>query len=366
MYEENKVINFTTQNSFLHYGVKGMKWGVINEDPYMPVARRRRNGQVEYASASTVRREQANKGRLKKAKPIKKRGNGLGLSNPVGPSGKNGYQKNKVTGKEFVNAENVNPYDVDPQAFNEWAEAYTGGPEALGQYLETQYQNSGEPEMYQEMGRRAKQFDDACSSMNSAISNINNLQNQGYKAQKEYFKKNKAQLQKSIDDFLLSLDYGAGAARESFYQDYSYCKADTFDDFVNFSNNIYCYLTGTAEGWNLLHQNGFNTGTLPCPQETIEDVEYKKITKGKDTESDSPEKESNKKESNKKEGPINKQYEEAKGLDKAKHYAAYKAGSAYAKAASAYDKWDSSMSDMMDAHIAKKMAKKKEKKRRKK
>lgn len=27
--EEEKVVSFTTQNSFLHYGVKGMKWGVI-------------------------------------------------------------------------------------------------------------------------------------------------------------------------------------------------------------------------------------------------------------------------------------------------------------------------------------------------
>lgn len=36
MYEDEKVINFTTQNSFLHYGVKGMKWGVINEDPNDP------------------------------------------------------------------------------------------------------------------------------------------------------------------------------------------------------------------------------------------------------------------------------------------------------------------------------------------
>lgn len=34
MYEEEKVINFTTQNSFLHYGRKGMKWGknIFEED----------------------------------------------------------------------------------------------------------------------------------------------------------------------------------------------------------------------------------------------------------------------------------------------------------------------------------------------
>lgn len=36
MYEEDKTLNFTTQNSILHYGVKGMKWGVINEDPNDP------------------------------------------------------------------------------------------------------------------------------------------------------------------------------------------------------------------------------------------------------------------------------------------------------------------------------------------
>lgn len=29
---EEKELNFTTQNAFLHYGVKGMKWGIINED----------------------------------------------------------------------------------------------------------------------------------------------------------------------------------------------------------------------------------------------------------------------------------------------------------------------------------------------
>jgi len=32
MYDEEKTINFTTQNAILHYGVKGMRWGVINED----------------------------------------------------------------------------------------------------------------------------------------------------------------------------------------------------------------------------------------------------------------------------------------------------------------------------------------------
>lgn len=36
---EDKTLNFTTQNSFLHYGVKGMKWGVITSE-YEPVGKK--------------------------------------------------------------------------------------------------------------------------------------------------------------------------------------------------------------------------------------------------------------------------------------------------------------------------------------
>lgn len=62
MYEENNnIINFTTQNSFLHYGVKGMKWGVITSE-YEPVGRlRSRYSQWQNGRKNTAARQLTSK-----------------------------------------------------------------------------------------------------------------------------------------------------------------------------------------------------------------------------------------------------------------------------------------------------------------
>lgn len=75
MNEKEKIINFTTFNSFLHYGVKGMKWGVINEEE-------RQNNIYGSRGQFNVAMEGREKHVTGQGKPIAKRGQGLGSSEP--------------------------------------------------------------------------------------------------------------------------------------------------------------------------------------------------------------------------------------------------------------------------------------------